>query len=38
VDTPVICCDRHLIEKELGWKPEYTVFDALKEMYDEYRK
>jgi GDP-4-dehydro-6-deoxy-D-mannose reductase len=38
VDTPVICCDRHLIEKELGWKPEYTVFDALKEMFDEYKK
>jgi GDP-4-dehydro-6-deoxy-D-mannose reductase len=37
VDTPVICCDRTLIEKELGWKPEYSVFDALKEMFEYYR-
>ena len=36
IDTPVICCDRSLIEKELGWKPEYTVFDALREMFEDY--
>lgn len=36
IDTPVICCDRSLIEKELRWKPEYTVFDALREMFEDY--
>lgn len=33
-DTPVVCCDYSKIEKELGWKPEYTVFDALDELYE----
>lgn len=36
-DQPVICCDRSLIGKELGWKPQYNVYDALKEMYECYR-
>lgn len=35
-DQPLICCDHSLITKEHGWKPEYTVFDALKEMYENY--
>ena len=38
IDQAVICCDHNLISDELGWKPEYTVFDALKEMYDDYLK
>lgn len=38
VDTPVICCDRSLIKKELGWEPEYSIFDVLKEMFDYYSK
>lgn len=37
-DQPIVCCDCSLIKKELGWKPQYTVFDALKEMYDYYRE
>ena len=37
-DQPVICCDHTLITRNLGWKPEYTVFDALREMYDYYLK
>lgn len=36
-DQPVICCDRSLIGKELGWKPQCDVYDALKEMYECYR-
>lgn len=36
VDNSVICCDNGLIEKELGWKPEYSVFDALREMFEYY--
>ena len=35
-DQSIICCDNGLIEKELGWKPEFTVFDALKEMIEDY--
>ncbi len=38
VDNPVICCDRTLIGEELGWKPELTVFDALKEIFESYMK
>lgn len=37
-DQPVICCDYNLIKTELGWEPQYTVFDALKEMLEYYRK
>lgn len=36
IDTPVICCDYSLIQKELGWNPKYTVFDALNEMYENF--
>ena len=36
VDTPIVCCDRSLIERELGWKPEFTVFEALREMHKHY--
>lgn len=35
-DQPVICCDHKLITEKLGWEPKYTVFDALKEMYEKY--
>lgn len=38
IDQPVICCDRSLIEKELGWEPQYNVYDALKEMYEYYAR
>lgn len=37
IDQPVICCDHRLISSELGWQPEYTVFDALDEMMEYYR-
>lgn len=36
IDTPIVCCNSSLIEKELGWKPRYTVFDALNELYISY--
>lgn len=38
VDTPEICCDNRLIERELGWKPEFTIFDTVKEMFENYIK
>lgn len=37
-DQPIICCDYSLIKTQLGWEPKYTVFDALKEMFEEYIK
>lgn len=37
IDTPIICCDRSLIKKKIGWEPKYTVFDALEEMYNNYK-
>lgn len=37
-DQPVICCDRSLIGKELGWEPQYNVYDALREMYEYYAR
>lgn len=36
IDNPVICCDYSKIKAELGWEPQYKVFDALKEMFDYY--
>ena len=38
VDQPIICCDNSLITSELGWTPKYTVFDALDDMLEYYRK
>lgn len=35
-DQTVICCDYNLIRTKLGWEPQYTVFDALKELYRSY--
>ena len=37
-DQPVIFCERSLIGKELGWEPQYNVYDALKEMYEYYAR
>lgn len=37
-DQPVICCDYNLIKTGLGWEPQYTVFDALKEMFENYQR
>lgn len=36
VDTPVICCDNGLIREKLGWKPQLSVFDTLREMVEVY--
>lgn len=33
-DQPMVCCDYTLIKSRLGWEPKYSVFDALKEMYE----
>lgn len=36
IDTPRICCDNSEIEKDLGWKPQYSIFDTLREIYNSY--
>ncbi len=36
VDTPVVCCDHSAITRELGWTPEYSIFDVLKEMFEDF--
>lgn len=35
-DNPVICADPGRICRQLGWKPEKTVFDAVDELYAYY--
>lgn len=37
-DQPMICCDYSLIKTQLSWEPEYTIFDALQEMFEDYMK
>lgn len=37
VDTPRVCCDYSSIEKDLGWRPQYSIFDTLKEMFEYYK-
>ena len=36
IDQPVICCDHSLITSELNWEPQYTVFDALNDLFEYY--
>ncbi len=37
VDTPVVLCDHRRISAELGWQPEHSIFETLKEMFLYYR-
>jgi GDP-4-dehydro-6-deoxy-D-mannose reductase len=37
IDTPIICSDCRLIKEKLGWEPEYSIFDVLKEMFEYYK-
>lgn len=36
-DNPIIWCDNSLIKEEIGWEPQYTIYDAIKNMYEYYR-
>ena len=36
VDQARICCDHSRITKELGWEPEHSIFDTLKEVYEAF--
>lgn len=33
VDNRVICCNKKLIENELNWKSNYSIFETLNEIY-----
>lgn len=35
-DTPVIVCDNVKIERELGWKPEHSIVECLRSLYDYF--
>ena len=35
-DNPIVCCDNTLIKSRLGWKPEFSIKDTLKEMFNYY--
>ncbi|MBU5430220.1 SDR family NAD(P)-dependent oxidoreductase [Kineothrix sp. MSJ-39] len=35
IDNPVIWCDNSKIRKEIGWEPQYTVYDAINEMFNK---
>lgn len=37
IDNPYICCNNTKIKHELGWSPRYTIFEALKEMYEDFK-
>ena len=37
-DNPVIWCDNSFIKREIGWKPQYTIYDAIKRMFEYYLK
>lgn len=36
VENPYIRCDYSKIRKELGWEPQYTIEETLKELYEYY--
>lgn len=36
VDAQKICCDNSYILQELGWRPEYNIFQTLKTLYQYY--
>lgn len=38
VENPYIQCDYSKIRKELGWTPQYTIEETLKELYEYYLK
>ncbi len=38
IDTPLICCDYSRIKADLGWEPQYSIFDTLKAMFMDCMK
>ncbi|GLC29714.1 GDP-mannose 4,6-dehydratase [Clostridium omnivorum] len=35
-DNRVICCNYNFIKTELGWEPQYSIYDTVKELYEYY--
>jgi GDP-4-dehydro-6-deoxy-D-mannose reductase len=38
VDTQKICCNHSLISADLGWQPEYSIFETVRDIYEELVK
>lgn len=36
LDNPIIWCDNSRIIEAIGWKPQYTIYDTINEMYKDY--
>lgn len=36
VDNPMIYCCNKLIKDEIGWQPQYDIFDTIKKIYQDY--
>lgn len=36
VDTPIVCCNNKYIQEQLGWNPQYSIFETLKKMFEYY--
>lgn len=36
LDNPIIWCDNSRIKTAIGWKPQYTIYDTINEMYKDY--
>lgn len=36
VDKPIVWCDNSRFINELGWKPQYTLFNTINEVYRNY--
>lgn len=35
-ENPVMCCDHSKITNDLGWEPEYDIYETAKEIFDYY--
>lgn len=38
VDTPIVLGDNSALREDLGWEPQHSIFDTLKDMYEYYLK
>ena len=35
-DAAAICCCNELIKREVGWQPQYSIFDTIQAIYSDY--
>lgn len=36
IENPYICCDSTLLKEKLGWKPQYSIYATVEEIYEFY--